>query len=60
VDAMRRVVFAYLPGKGAGSPLAAHLTWGSWVVPAWLEVTIVAGTGVALLGAACVMFDRKE
>ncbi len=60
VDAMRALVFGYLPPLGPGSTLRTGLTWWGWNVPPWLEVTVVAGTGLALLGAACALLNRAE
>jgi len=60
VDAMRHVLFHYLPGKGTGSGFRAGLRWGSYVVPVGLEVAIVAATGGLLLAIACVLFSRTE
>ena len=60
VDAVRRVVFHYLPGRGVGTGLHSTMTWGGWVVPAWLDVIIVAGVGVVLLYASTLLFSRTE
>lgn len=60
VDAVRRLVFAYLPDAGTGSGLQTGLTWSGWAVPAWLDVSIMFATGGLLLALACVMFSRTE
>ena len=36
------------------------LTWLGWSVPGWLDVIVVAGVGMLLLGVACLMFSRTE
>lgn len=60
VDALRRLVFAYLPDRGAGSGFPVGLSWAGWSVPVWLDVVIVGGTGVALLLLAAIMFSRTD
>jgi len=57
VDALRRLVPHYA-APAFGKATALH--WGSWTVPVWLDVVIVAGTGAALLGVAAWMFSRPE
>jgi ABC-2 type transport system permease protein len=61
VAAMRSVVlhFIHTPA-GAVSSFQGGLTWGSFVVPAWLDVLVVAATGLVLLGVACAMFSKTE
>jgi ABC-2 type transport system permease protein len=57
VDALRRLVFHYTaPELGT----AAALHWGDWLVPGWLDVAIVAGTGGLLLVVAAWLFSRPE
>jgi ABC-2 type transport system permease protein len=60
VDAIRRLVFHYLPAGVGNSALATGLSWGGWAVPAWLDVAIVFGTGALLLALASLMFSRTE
>jgi ABC-2 type transport system permease protein len=36
------------------------LTWGSWPVPIWLQLLLVASIGVLLLGIAIRQFSRTE
>jgi ABC-2 type transport system permease protein len=60
VDAMRRIVFHYLPDHGQGVGLVTGLTWWGWAVPAWLDVVVVAATGMLLLGLTCFLFSRDE
>ena len=61
VDPMRRAVFAHLDI----SPVARHVlnpgvTWGSWQVPALLELAIVALVGLLMLGVGIAEFRRTE
>jgi ABC-2 type transport system permease protein len=56
VDALRRLVLHY---TGTGSTATA-LHWGAWLVPAWLDVAVVVGTGALLLGVAAWLFSRPE
>jgi len=58
--ALRRLVFAYLPDRGAGSGFPVGLSWAGWSVPVWLDVVIVGGTGVALLLLDAIMFSRTD
>lgn len=60
VDALRRLVFGFLPARDHVSGFSSGLVWGSWPVPVWLDVAIVAGTGAVLLLVASVMFSRTE
>lgn len=60
VDAVRRLVFHYLPGRGTGNGLSTRLSWSGWVVPGWLDVSIVVGTGGLLLALASLMFSRTD
>ena len=57
VDAVRRLVLHFVD-PAAGAAVALH--WGSWTVPMWLDVVIVAGVGAALLGVAAWLFSRPE
>ena len=55
--ALRRLVLHY------AAPVVGHATalhWGSWPVPIWLDVVIVAGVGAVLLGIAAWLFSRPE
>jgi ABC-2 type transport system permease protein len=57
VDALRRLVLHF------AAPRVEQLTalhWGGWLVPAWLDVVIVAGTGALLLAGAAWLFSRPE
>ncbi len=61
VDPMRRVVFEHLdvPASTAHR-LAPGVTWGAWTVPIGLELLIVVGIGLALLGIGVAEFNRTE
>ena len=61
VAAMRTFVlhFIHTPA-GAVSSFQGGLTWGSFVVPTWLDILVVLGCGLALLGVACAMFSKTE
>jgi ABC-2 type transport system permease protein len=61
VAPMRYAVFSHL----SLNPLAMHalspgITWGSWVVPIWLCLTIVLAMGLTMMGVAIVTFSRPE
>lgn len=60
VDAVRRLIFGYLPGAGVPDGSAIALRWAGRIVPAWLDVAIVLGAGGLLLALACVLFSRTE
>lgn len=60
VDATRTFVFRFLPARGSWGTLRGGLTWGGWPVPVWMDILVVAGTGLALLCAACALFSRTE
>jgi len=61
VDPMRQAVFDHVQS----SPQVRHLlspgvSWNGWHVPVALELLIVVGTGLALLGVAIAEFRRTE
>jgi ABC-2 type transport system permease protein len=61
VDPMRRMVFNHL----TISPAARHaldpgVTWWSWHVPALLEVAVIVGLGLIMLGIAIWEFSTTE
>jgi ABC-2 type transport system permease protein len=57
VDALRRLILHYVD-PAAGAAWALH--WGDWLVPGWLDVVIVAGTGGLLLAVAAWLFNRTD
>jgi ABC-2 type transport system permease protein len=61
VDPMRRAVFEHLDVRASTAHrLAPGVTWGSWIVPIGLELLIVLGIGLALLGIGVAEFSRTE
>jgi ABC-2 type transport system permease protein len=61
VDPVRRAVFAHLTVPPVLSArLNPGVTWGSWHVPIWLELVIVAAMGVAMLGIAVWQFRTAD
>ncbi len=61
VDPMRRAVFAHLSLPSAlRDTLSPGVTWGSWTLPVGLEVLIVLGIGLVLLGISIAEFRRAE
>jgi len=55
VDPMRRAVLSTIDGADMGG-----MTWSGWLVPAALEVAIVAATGVIALTFAARAFAKTE
>ncbi len=60
VTSARTIVIHNLPADNPTRTLFTGLTWLGWPVPAWLDVIVVAGVGVALLSVACLLFARTE
>jgi ABC-2 type transport system permease protein len=61
IDPIRHVVFAHLNiSAHARAVLDPGISWGSWRVPALLEVGIVLALGVVMLGIAIARFSREE
>ncbi len=61
VDPMRRLVFSNLSiSPAAQSALNPGVTWFGWKVPAWLEVLVVLGLGLVMLGIAIWEFSTSE
>jgi ABC-2 type transport system permease protein len=61
VDPMRRAVFSHLSVPAfAQQALNPGVTWGSWRVPAGLELLVVGVLGVVMLGAGVLQFRRTE
>jgi ABC-2 type transport system permease protein len=60
VDPMRTVVFAHLNISPATKAVFdPGVTWGGWRVPAMIEVGLVVGIGIILLGIATALFNRE-
>jgi ABC-2 type transport system permease protein len=61
VEPMRHVVFSRLDLDPAiRARLDPGITWGSWVVPIWLDVLVVAGLGAIMLAIAAIQFRRTD
>jgi daunorubicin resistance ABC transporter membrane protein len=61
VGPMRRAVFDHLNiSFGVQHLLAPGVTWGSWAVPEWLSLSIVAAMGLAMMGIAIAQFRKTE
>jgi ABC-2 type transport system permease protein len=61
VDPMRHAIFSHLDVAGpALSTLSPGVLWGSWLVPPWLELTVVATMGLVMLAIGIVQFRRAE
>ncbi len=61
VDPMRRLVFSHLSiSPAAQSALNPGVTWFGWKVPALLEVAVVLGLGLVMLGIAIWEFSTSE
>lgn len=60
VTAARTLVVHNLPNDSPTRVLFHGLTWLGWSVPGWLDVVVVFGVGMLLLGVACAMFSRTE
>jgi ABC-2 type transport system permease protein len=61
VDPMRRAVFGHLDVPAAVlERFSPGVTWGSWTVPIPLELLLVLGIALAMLGVAIIEFRRAE
>ncbi|TDD76594.1 ABC transporter [Actinomadura darangshiensis] len=61
VDPLRHAVFSHLDvSPQLMATFDPGVTWGGWVVPVWLEVVIVFGMGVGLMGVAILEFRRAD
>ncbi len=61
VEPMRHVVFEHLAVPPAVlARLDPGITWGSWVVPIWLDVLVIALLGSAMLAIAAIQFRRTD
>jgi ABC-2 type transport system permease protein len=61
VDPMRRTIFAYVSAPPAlQQALNPGLSWGSWRLPVFFELGLVALAGLVLLAVAVVQFSRPE
>jgi ABC-2 type transport system permease protein len=61
VEPMRHVVFARLDvPPDVLAKLDPGITWGSWVVPIWLDVLVIAALGAVMFGIAAIQFRRTD
>jgi len=60
VDAIRRAVFGHLGASFGSSAFSRPLTWGHWQLPVGMELAIVAGVGLVMIGGAIAQFSRAE
>src|SRR5450755_1202796 len=61
VDPMRHAVFGQLTvGKAALNALSPGVTWGSWLVPVWFSIGIVAVMGLGMMLVAIAEFRKTE
>ena len=61
VGPMRHAVFTHLNlDPQAMQALSPGITWGGWVVPIWLSLTMVLVMGLTMMGVAIVTFSRPE
>lgn len=61
VDPMRRAVSDHLSvAPATAEAFGQGVTWGGWEVPVWLELAIVAATGLALLGTSVAGLRRSD
>jgi ABC-2 type transport system permease protein len=62
VDPLRREVFAHVSARAAGAAHALNpgMTWNGWHLPTGLELVMVAGLGLAMLGGAMFSFAHAE
>lgn len=56
VDMIRRTIFAFMELSPEAAEFVQGVTWGSWIVPIWLEAVIVAITGVIMTLFAVRLF----
>ncbi|HEY7324569.1 MAG TPA: ABC transporter permease [Streptosporangiaceae bacterium] len=65
VGPMRHLVFSHLSvpayvSTAINTHLAPEITWGGWVVPVWLSLSIVAAMGLAMMTVAIAEFSKTE
>src|SRR5215470_6308292 len=61
VDPMRQAIFDHVQSSSqVRQLLSPGVSWNGWHVPVALELLIVIGTGLALLGVAVAQFSRTE
>ncbi|MEV4008527.1 ABC transporter permease [Actinomadura sp. NPDC049753] len=61
VDPLRHAVFSRLDvSPELLRTFDPGVTWGGWVVPIWLEILLVLGMGLGLMGVAILEFRRAD
>jgi ABC-2 type transport system permease protein len=61
VGPMRHAVFSDLSIRAAFQQhLAPGITWGGWLVPQWLSLSMVAVMGLSMMGIAIAEFRKTE
>jgi hypothetical protein len=61
VGPMRHAVFSHLTiAPVFEQRLAPGVTWGSWLVPLWLSIGIVAIMGLGMMAVAIAEFRKTE
>ncbi|MES9609254.1 MULTISPECIES: ABC transporter permease [Actinomadura] len=61
VDPLRHAVFSHLDvSPQLLRTFDPGVTWGGWVVPIWLEILLVLGMGLGLMGVAILEFRRAD
>jgi len=61
VHAVRTTVFAYLDAPPAAlAALNPDITWGSWVVPLWMQIGIIVVMGGVFMTVAILQFRNAE
>ncbi|MFZ1362030.1 MAG: ABC transporter permease [Candidatus Nanopelagicales bacterium] len=56
VDMVRRTIFAFMELSPEAAEFVQGVTWGTWIVPIWLEAVIVALTGLVMTLCAVRLF----
>jgi daunorubicin resistance ABC transporter membrane protein len=65
VGPMRHLVFSHLNvppsvARAIDVHLAPSITWGGWVVPVWLSLSIVAAMGLGMMAVAITEFSKTD
>jgi daunorubicin resistance ABC transporter membrane protein len=65
VGPMRHLVFTHLNvpphvASAIDTHLAPSITWGGWVVPVWLSLSIVAAMGLGMMAVAIAEFSKTD
>ena len=60
VDPLRRAVFSHVNAGPLAARFGGGVTWFGWTVPVWIEVAVVLGMGLAMLGVGVAQFRKAE